>query len=230
MGADRLRAVLRFELIRMLRDRHTWIALSVFAVTLIYGAWSYWQSLPPRAQNSRMFGEAFLLAMVIGWHSGIARDRIFKFDAYLVANFVEPRTAFLAKVATALAFVAMLGFAAFLLATAASLGDLGYAAHYTVLFVLAAIVALPGIILLELALNARYPVPVLVIIFFVVLGIYSRGGDVQPLIRALGMHGHIEVVPAIVRTAAALLLTVACYPIYRLRLGKRRLASEAGSL
>ena len=217
------------ELRRMLRDPMTAAGLFAFAVFLALGAWLYWRALPPRPQNGRLFGEAFLLGGIIAWHTGIARDRGDRFDSYLAANFFPPVALYLAKVAAAIAFLLAYASAAFLLAVATSAGDVGYAAHYAGLYALAFALALPGIVLIELALTTRYPVPILLLLFFAVLGIYSRIGDVQALIRLLGMDGTIAAGPATARTAIALVLLGACYPLFRFRLGMRRLATGVGS-
>jgi hypothetical protein len=217
--------MLRFEVTRTLRDPLCVAALCAFAIILALGAWLYWRALPPRPQNSRFFGEAYLAALVIGWHAGFARDRQCRFDVYLAANFVSSRTLYFAKVTAALLWLAALSLITFLLATATSAGDTGYAAHYTILFVLASILLVPGLVLVELLLNTRYPVPILLLFLLAVLGIYSRAADVQRLIGALGMDGRIEAVPAVLRSLVALAITVALYPCYQLRLGSGRLAA-----
>ena len=218
------------ELRRTLRDPLTWAGLFAFVIILLVGAWLYWRTLPPRPQNSRLFGEAFMLATIIAWHTGIARDRATRFDVYLAANLVEPSALYAAKVTAALTFLLMFGTLSFVVALAASAGDFGYAAHYTGLLLLASMLALPALVVIELALTTRYPMPILLLLLLAGLGVYSRMGDVQALMRWLGMSGEIRVVPATLRTATALLLTALCYPLYRLRLGRRRLATEGGAL
>ncbi len=213
------------ELRRTWADPLTWGALFGFIVILVVGAWLYWRSLPPRLQNGRLFGEAYLLAMIIAWHAGFARDRMSKFDVYLASNFVDVRSLYFAKVSAAVVTVCGFCLIAFLIAVGTSLGDFGYAAHYATLFLLASMLAVPALVLIELALNTRYPVPILLLLFFGFLGIYSRIGDVQALIRLLGMSGTIELFPALVRTLVALALAAACYPLFHLRLGGRHLAA-----
>jgi len=218
-------AVAAFELRRRLRDPLTLGGMIGFAVILGIGAWFYWSSLPPRPRNARLFGEAYLLATMIAWHAGLAADRMSKFDVYLTANFVSARTLYFAKISVALVCVAAFSLLAFVLAVAASAGDFAYAAHYTGLFLLAAIFALPAIVLIELVLNTRHPIPILVVLFFTALALVSKFGDVQQLISRLGMGGTIGPVGATVRSAAALVVAVAMDPLFRLRLGGRQLAA-----
>ncbi len=224
MRRDVLRTAVRFELRRVLRDPYSWAGIAAFTAVLLIGSWLHWQSLPPRPQSSRLFGEAFILALVIGWHAGLARDRGSRFDAYLVANFVGADTLFVAKVCSALVYVSLLSGAGFLLALGASAGDLRYATLYTALFLLAALLMLPALIIIELLLNTRFPVPIVIMLFFAALAIYGRTSDVRALTRVLGMDGNLELWPAVFRSLAALAATAACYPLYRRRLGYRSLA------
>ena len=218
-----------FELRRALHDGLTWAGLSGFAVILGVGAWLHWTALPPRPANSRLFGEAYLLATMIAWHAGLARDRASKFDWYLAANFVHPASLFFAKVSAALTFVVAFSTIAFALASVTSAGDFRYAAHYASVFLLAAILALPAIVLIELALNMRHPVPILVILFFTGLALYSKFGDVRAFIAKLGLDGNVELLPAMVRSAVALAATAALYPLFRRQMGGRRLAAVLDS-
>lgn len=226
MDSRNLGRLLRLGASRLVHDRLTWVAMFAFAVILTAGSWLYWQSLPPRPAGSRLFGEAYLLAIVLGAHVGIARDRATDFDTFLVANFADPAELFIAKVAVALLFLLGLAAGAFLLATALSAGSLSFAAHYTVLFLLASVLMLPAIILVELALSTRYPVAILIILFFAFLAVYARGNDVQRLLGVLGMNGQIDPTAALMRTSIALIATAACYPLYRLKVGKRSLAGS----
>ena len=219
------RHMLALELGRTLRDPLTIAGMFAFVLILLLGAYLHWRALPPRPQNGRLFGEAYLLAVMIAWHAGIARDRGSRFDVYLAANFVDARALYFAKVTAALVFVLVLSAFAFVVAAGTSAGDIGYAGHYAGLFLLASVVSLPALVLVELALNTRYPVPVLLLLFFALLAVYSRVADVRALLRSLGMDGTLEALPALVRCAAALALTAAIYPLFRLRLGARRLAT-----
>jgi hypothetical protein len=84
-------------------------------------------------------------------------------------------------------------------------------------------------VVIELAFNTRYPVPILLLLFLAFLAAYSRMGDVQALSRALGLDGNIAVVPATLRSAIALGACAALYPLFRVRLGGPRLAAMLDS-
>jgi hypothetical protein len=219
-----VRDVVWFELRRRLRDGMTYAALFAFLLVLGVGAWLHWQTLPPRAAGGRLFGEAYLLALVMGCHAGIAHDRVQHFDRYLVANFVSPAALYFGKVATTILCLVLFTLLSFALALLTSAANAGYAAHYPLVFFLAALLMLPFLMLTELLITTRYPVPLIVIGFFAFLTIYARVNDPRPLLKLLGMDGSMEALPAIVRSGLALLATVALYPLFRLRLGSRHLA------
>jgi hypothetical protein len=221
--------MLGIELRRTLHDRMTWIGVLGFTVILGVGAWLYWNALPPRPANGRLFGESYLLATMIAWHAGFARDRASKFDMYLAANFVHPAALFFAKVSAALAIVGGFSAIAFAFAVASSAGDIRYAAHYTLVFSFAAVLALPAIVLIELVLNTRNPVPILIILFFTSLALYSRFGDARAFIGTLGLDGSTQIPGTAARCAIALALTAALYPLFKLRMGGPRLAAIVNS-
>lgn len=227
MDSRLLGRLLRLGLSRLLHDRMTWVGVFAFAVIFAIGSWLYWQSLPPRAQGSRLFGEAYLFAVVLAFHVDIARNRAADFDTFLVANFTRPIELYFAKIVVALAFLLGLATVAFLLAAILSGGSLSFAAHYTTLFLLASVVMLPAVVVVELILTTRYPVAILIIAFFAFLAVYSRGNDVRHLLAVLGMNGEMAAGPAFLRTLIALAATAACYPLYRMKLGKRSLAGSA---
>jgi hypothetical protein len=219
-----VRHVVWFELRRRLRDGMTYAALFAFMVVLGIGAWLYWQSLPPRASGGRLFGEAYLLALVIGCHAGIAHDRTQHFDRYLTANFLAPAALYFGKVATTILYLVLFAVLSLVLALLTSAGSAGYAARYSLVFFLATLLMLPLLVLTELLITTRYPGPLIVVGFFAFLTIYGSVNDPRPLLSVLGMEGSVEAVPAIVRSGLALLATSALYPLFRLRLGRQHLA------
>jgi hypothetical protein len=229
MSSSRVRELAAFEMRRLLHDRLAWIGAAVFAAVLGLGAWQYWNALPPRPENSRLFSEAYILALVIAAHAGLARDRMARFDAYLCANFADPLEVYGSKVISTLVYLAGFAVFAFACALATSAGDVSYAAHYAGLFFLGAVLILPAVILAELALNTRHAIAVLVILFFATLVVYGRNHDVRALMQTLGLDGSFHPVGAAVRTVAALAAVAACYPLFRLRLGRHSLAVVSDS-
>jgi hypothetical protein len=204
----------------MVRDPYTWIGVLAMAGLLGTGAYFYWQSLPPRPSGGRLFGEAYIVGLVIGFHSGCARDRQYNFDRYIVANFVTPASLYFGRLLCALAFLLAYGISAFLCALAYSRGDVGYAAHYTQLLFLASLVMLPMVVAIELVLNTRMPVAILVILFFVFLMVYGRSHDPQNLMRVLGFTEKVTFGGVALRTLIALAVSALLFPLFWWRLGR----------
>lgn len=220
MDIEAILRIARFEVQRTLRDPYTWIGVTAFALLASAGAYVYWQSLPPRSPGARVFGEAYLLGLVIAFHTGIARDRQYNFDHYLAANFEAPADLYFGHVVGALAFLLSFGAVAFLFALALSLGDLSFAVEYPLQMLFASLLMLPFIVALELMLNSRLPVPVLLIIFFVFLVLYARIYDVKQLSRAIGLEGTLGIAGVLLRVGIVLLLTAGLYPLFVKRLGR----------
>ena len=217
-----LKEVTRFETQRYLRDRITWLALAALAVLFVIGAVDYWSSLPPRPDGSRLFSEAYFLALCLAFHAWVAQDRATRFDAFLASNFVRPEVLYFGKVISALVFLMGLAMTSFALALLTSLGNFEYAARYSVMFLAGSILMLPAVILAELGLPTRYPVSLILIFLFAVMAVLQKSGDLPGFIRTLGLDGHLDPGGVALRTAAAVLLTAALYPLYRLRLGLKR--------
>lgn len=217
-----LKEVTRFETQRYLRDRITWLALAALAVLFVIGAVDYWSSLPPRPDGSRLFSEAYFLALCLAFHAWVAQDRATRFDAFLASNFVRPEVLYFGKVISALVFLMGLALTSFALALLTSLGNFEYAARYSVMFLAGSILMLPAVILAELGLPTRYPVSLILIFLFAVMAVLQKSGDLPGFIRTLGLDGHLDPGGVALRTAAAVLLTAALYPLYRLRLGLKR--------
>ena len=222
MTSDGAKRIFQLEVTRYLRDRMTWAGLLAFVIVLLAGAIDYWNALPPRPRGARLFGEAYLLALSVAFHAAIAHDRASRFDVFLVSNFVSVADVYFGKMLAALFFLAVFAVIAFVAGLAAALGDLGYAAHYTTLLFAASILLLPLVVMLEIAVAARYPVPLILLLVFILLAVYNRAGDLPRALRWFGLTGELNLGAAAVRTSVAVLFTAALYPLYRLRLGWRR--------
>jgi hypothetical protein len=80
------------------------------------------------------------------------------------------------------------------------------------------IVLLPVVVLAELALNTRYPVPLIFAFFFVLAAVLHRSGDLPHVMQLLGFDGQLNTVAVTARSIAALAITASLYPLYRWRL------------
>ena len=225
MAASTLQ-IARFELRRMLRDPYTWCGLVAFMLVAGAGAYFYWQSLPPRPTGSRLFNDGYMLALVFALHCGLARDRQYRFDRYLVANFASTPGFYFGHLLATVAFLVLLYAFGLAYGTVLALGDAGFALEYASRFFYYSLLMLPFVVLLELLLSTRLPVPVLLIVFVLAGLLYSRIGELNKLFGLLGMDDGVPVAGAIARAAAALLLAAALYPLFRKRLGRVSLASD----
>jgi hypothetical protein len=220
-GAERIALLSRIEMIRRASDRRTWIAAFLFVAVLALGAWSYWSALPPRPQDDRLFGYAYIVAALVALHLGIARDRRFRFDAFLAANFVSPLEIYLSKLGAMLACTASATIGAFTVALAASAGDLQYAAWYSLLFAFVTLLFLPMIVLAEAVLDIEYPVAIVALLFMAVVSIVGRTGDAKRVLRIMGLtlsrYDYTGLALLGVRVAAAGLLVALLYPLFKWR-------------
>src|SRR5688572_29073117 len=98
MNPTVLKQITLFETHRYMRDRVTWLALCAFVALLLVGAVDYWNALPPRPDGSRLFSEAYFLALCLAFHASVAQDRATRFDAFLTSNFVRPHVLYFGKV------------------------------------------------------------------------------------------------------------------------------------
>lgn len=225
MAASSL-GIARFELRRILRDPYTWCGLLAFMLVAGAGAYFYWQSLPPRPTGSRLFNDGYMLALVFAFHCGLARDRQYRFDRYLVANFAFTSGFYFGHLLATVAFLALLYVFAIVYGTVLALGDVGFALEHASRFFYYSLLMLPFVVLLELLLSTRLPVPVLLITFVLAGLLYSRMGELNKLFHLLGMDEQVPLVGAIGRVALALLLAAALYVLFGKRLGRVSLASE----
>jgi hypothetical protein len=218
MPVDQLKRIVFFETRRYLRDRMTWAGIAVFGIVMVIGAIDYWNSLPPRANGGRLFGEGYLFALSLAFHASLAQDRAVRFDIFLISNFVQPRVLYFGRILSAIVFLTGFAVVAFFIALISALGDVGYAAYYTSLFLTASFVLLPVVVLVELGVNTRHPVPLILALLFVLLAVSYRSGDLIHVQRWFGLDGELNAV-SLVRSAIALAVTVALYPLYRYRIG-----------
>jgi hypothetical protein len=224
MVFDTPREFLGLEWRRVVRDRSSHVALGLFVLVAGIGAWLYWNALPPRPPGSRLFGEAYVLALVVGGHVGLARDRAVRFDAFLISNFVTPAHYYVTRVVIAVMTLTAFAAIAFAIALVLSFGDLAYAAEYAATLYFASLMALPAIVILELFLNSRHTVAILLIGLVVTMTLYGRANDPRPVLRALGLSGELDVWASLFRSGIALTISIAFYPLFRWRIGRYSLA------
>jgi hypothetical protein len=217
--------VARLELRRAARDAYTWIGVAAFLLIAGAGAYFYWRSVPPRPAGARLFNEAYLLALVAAYQCGFARDRMCGFDRYQVANFEQPAAFYAGHLLSAMVFLLSFALLSFGYALVLALGDAGFAAEHALRMFYISVIMLPFVVLLELALSSRMPVPILLIAFFLVVLVYSRMGDVNEFSATLGL-AETSALGAVVRALLALLLSAAWYPLFLKRLGRVSLASR----
>lgn len=99
-------ALTRLELLRTLRGRRIWLGLAAAAAILVADS----ALRPPEARSlDSLFMLAFAFALITGFRTGWAEDRIAAFDELLVPALVPPRDYFLSRVATAAVSILFLG-------------------------------------------------------------------------------------------------------------------------
>lgn len=216
--------VAAFECRRFLRDRYSRVALAAFVLVAAAGAYFYWRSLPPRPPGSRLFGDAYILALVIAYHAGLARDRMYQFDRYLMANFSDERDFYFGHLLATLGALVLFALTAFAVGVALALGDVGFAAYYAQKMLYVSLLMLPLLIALELLLNSRTPVPLVLVMFFVLALLWGRANDTRQFYVLLGIELDLRHGGAWLRVAIALALSAGLYPLFRLRSGRVSLA------
>ena len=220
MWNNEIAAVVRFELNRVIHDRVTWLMLGLFALIGAVGAYFYWNALPPRPTGSRLLGDAFAYALALGFHVGIANDRLAGFDRYVTSNFVRPFDLYLGKTASALFF--LLGFAAFafVLGLVFSLGDFQFVTPLILRYIAISLVLLPAVVLAEIIVPARFPILFVGTTMMIAILVYARFGSQRNLIKTLGLDGEFTAGELLMRLTLVLVLTAALYPLYRLRFAR----------
>lgn len=156
-----------FELTRRVREPATWLAAAMLFGLLLLGHLEYWNALPPRPDDARMFGYAFIAAAVALVRFGFAEDRAAALDTYFCANLIAPGWYVAAKLLAGAVLVLGLGAASFILALALSGLELHYAAWYATLFTLIAWMLLPAVLLVEQVVETRFAALVVMLGFLI---------------------------------------------------------------
>ena len=224
-NARRIALLAQIELERRARTPRTWIAGGIFVLILAWGAWTYSHALPPRPEDDRLFGYAYLIALVVALHLGIARDRRFRFDAFLTCNLLPVAASYSAKVVAGLMCTALASVAAFVIAAFTSFGDFEYAAWYAILFLLVTLLFMPWLVLIELLLDIEYPVAIVGLLFTAGISILNRAVGAKAVLHAFALDiarfDYGDLTRLAVRAAVAILLTFALLPLYSLRVNPR---------
>lgn len=231
--AGRVRALAAVELRRMMRAPGTLVGVAGFLVLLAVGHWSYWTSLPPRPEDDRLFVWAYIVAMCGMLRFGLAEDRELGIDEYLVPNLVPPFRYALSKLLATVAMLGIFGAGAFICAAAASVGDLQYAAWYTVLMTLVVWMLLPVLLLVEICIDTRYPALFVLLVFVATLIVGRLMLGPVAIVQLLGLdvqrYVYASLGPLGVRALVSGWLLVVLYPLCRLRLVGRAGWSWAGA-
>ena len=217
MLSDAIVATVRFELTRAIRDRITWFVLALFIGIASIGAFLYWNALPPRPTGTRMLGDAFVYALMVGFHLGIANDRASGFDTYLTSNFLHPADLYFAKVLSGLVFLLAFGCFAMLIGLATALGDVRFVAPLVGRLLVFFLFALPLVIVFELTIPTRFPTLLLATSVMVALMIASKAWDQKEFLVITGLDGVFSPAEIALRLAITIVLISAFYPLYRIR-------------
>lgn len=218
-------AIARLELTRVVRSSSTLIALIGFTTLLAVGQWLHWQALPPRPDDDRLFGYAFLIAAMIGLRFGFSSDRRLGIERLLVGNLIRPIAFFAGRLAAVI--VVLLTFTVFTTITAGllSAGDWRYATWYSLILALTTWLFIPVMLLAELVMDTRYPGPAVFIVFVVAVAITSITVGVQPLIDFLALDvlrlDYATLAPLAWRALLVSGVMVLIYPIWYWRLRGR---------
>jgi cellulose synthase/poly-beta-1,6-N-acetylglucosamine synthase-like glycosyltransferase len=212
--------VIRFELGRVLRDRMTWIVLLLFTLVAGIGAFTYWSALPPRPMGSRMLGDAYAYALMLGFHTGIGTDRMAGFDRYLTCNFVSAGELFFGKVCSAVVSLTGFAFFAFVIGTTMALGDAEFVAQQILRYFALSILIVPGVLLTEIFVPSRFPTLILTALTFLSLLFASALGDRKQFISLIGVDASYAPGEFLLRLAVAAVLIALSYPLYRFRFAR----------
>lgn len=212
-------AIAHLELTRTMRAPTTLIALLGCTTVLALGHWLYWRALPRRPEDDRLLGYAFVLATMIGLRFGFSSDRALGSERFLVENLVRPTAYFFGKFTALLTSLLILTVFAIITATTLSAGDWNHALWYSLTSALAVCLFSPILLLVELAMETRFPGPAVFVLFVVAVLTASFTSGTQPLIRYLAFTmerlDYQSLVPLAWRVAAALGITGLLYPLWR---------------
>lgn len=191
MHADRLpaalgrvRAVVRFELGRRLRARSTALAAVLFVAIAAAGAF---RGVPGGgAAGADPFpAYAWTAAALVLLRFGCGGDRRHRFDACLAGTFLPAGELFLARTAVYAAASLALGAAALgagLLLSGSAARAAWQAAEYT----LVAWMAVPAVLLVELALGVRVPFAAVLLLYLACLLVAEPFVGAEAVVRATG--------------------------------------------
>jgi hypothetical protein len=181
-------AIAAFELRQRIGSPTLLIGAAAYAALLALGHWLYWNAPPPRPDDDRLFGYAYITAMFVSLRFGIAADTTSGFRDLLAGNLTTPRRYIAGKVQATVTFLLAFAPYAFVLALAFSAGDWRYALWYPTLFTLVAALFLPAVFAAELALRIHYPVAVVIILFFTILAALEPFYGIEAVVRFLGLR------------------------------------------
>jgi len=214
-------AVARLELFRTGRAPTTPVAALAFAVILAFGYWLYWRALPPRPEDDRLLAHAFILAAIIGLRFGIASDRALGAESFLIRNLVGPAAYFAGKLAALLTSLLALTAFAVVTGTILSAGDWNHALWYSLASALAVCLFVPILLLVESAMDTRFPGAAAFVLFVVAALAASITIGIEPLTSFLGLTmerlDYKSLLPLAWRAAVAIAITGASYPLWRRR-------------
>lgn len=216
-------AVINLELMRTARAPATTVALCGFISVLILGQILHLKALPPRPDDDRFFGYAFLIAAMIGLRLGLSTDRKRGSDQLLLGNLIRPAALYLGKIITLACNLLIFAGAAALCATISTAGDWNFALWYTVVMTLTIWCYMPLLLLTELSMDTHYPGPAAFALFvlLVVIGAAIIGAD--QIVQLLGFQTqrftYSSLIPLARRTLLATCTLALGYPLWRWRTG-----------
>ena len=152
MPSDALRALVRWELDRLLTRRSLVMALLVFIGVRAAGM----------ATDSGLFGEAFFFSLIGVVHYGLATDRRCRLDAYLIWNHVRPNQYLAAKVLAMIAMIGAYGAFAAVVETVFS-GDVGMALWRAGAATFGALMAAPIAMMIEAHADTSMPAALVIL-------------------------------------------------------------------
>jgi hypothetical protein len=222
-AAQRILLTIRLELMRWIKDPIVWIGFTLWLFMVILGIRQHQQALPPRSPADRQFVYAYLLFALLALHSGIARDRTERFDAFLAANFLDSREAFLSRVGTLLIMIAGTGIVGLILGLLITLGDIEFGVWYATLMTCVALLFLPAIIITEIMFSTRYPIAIVQLLLTTAGMLLRHYGRMEQFMRLTALdvdrYDYADITQLLIRIAPAMLVTFALYPLYRWRIG-----------
>lgn len=216
-------AVTTLELMRVARARATPVALVGFVALLALGQWLHLRALHPRPDDDRLFGYAFLAALMIGLRFGFSTDRKHGTEQLMLGNLIQPAALYLGKVVALTATLLIFTGIALLSAAIISTGDWNFALWYALVMMLAIWLFTPLILLMELGMETRYPGLAAFASFVVLVAIATFTIGAPKLTQLLGFElqrfNYATLQPLAWRTLLAALALGFLYPLWRWRAG-----------